>query len=344
MKTFFLGMKHELLLIQETREGFTYTSYLKGTHPTRLAFDPQNENRIYCSTNGDGLFKSEDGGRSWVTIGTEAITSSRITAVAVDPIKKVNGNSVVYAGTEPSRLYYSEDNGGTWREFLGIQTLPSKTNWRFPPRPESHFVRWITPSFTNENHIGVSIEAGAFIRTEDYGKTWKDRPEESPIDIHTLLAHPQAPSRLYAANGDGSSNHNRAYAESTDEGQTWTYLSEGVEEHPYLYHMVLNPANPDDRLVSGSKNASHAHSRKYSTVYRKTGNTPWKEVSEGLPKEGAFTHTLAADPSETNVFYAMNNFGVFRLDAGESRWHKLELDWKEEYIDQQPTCFYAVQR
>lgn len=346
MKTFFLGLKNELIIIKETADGYSSSSHLKGSHPNRLAFDPQNEERIYCATDGDGLWKSENSGRDWERIGQDIFsengenTSARVTAVAVNPVRRVNRNSVVYAGTEPSMVFYSEDNGATWKEFKGIQSLPSKSNWSFPPRPETHYVRWITPSFSNEDFIGVSIEAGAVFTTENHGETWKDRAENSPIDAHTLLTHPKAPGRLYAACGDGVTNEEYAYTESEDEGRTWNYMSEGVKNYPYLYNMTLNPDTPDDRLVSAQKGPSQAHStQSFSTVYRKTGNEPWKEFGEGLPNESSYSHNLEADPTEAGVFYAFNNNGLCRLNPNESRWKKLETDWKKEYLDQQPSCF-----
>lgn len=346
MKKIFLGMKNELVIVKETLDGYSSSSHLKGSHPNRLAFDPQNKERLYCATDGDGLWRSENGGEDWERIGQEVFsengekTSPRVTAVAVNPVRKTNGNSVVYAGTEPSMVFYSEDNGETWEEFKGIQSLPSKSNWSFPPRPETHYVRWITPSFSNEDFIGVSIEAGAVFTTEDHGKNWRDRVENSPIDAHTLLMHPKAPGKLYAACGDGVSNKKYAYAESDDEGRTWKYRSEGVENHPYLYHMTLNPENSEDRLVSASKGARQAHSAQaFSTVYRKTGDKPWREIGKGLPNEHSYSHNLEADPTESDVFYALNNNGLYRLDTSESRWEQLEIDWKEDYLDQQPSCF-----
>lgn len=349
MKKFFLGMEDELLIVEEKQVGYTSTSHLKGTQPIRLAYDPQNEMRIYCATYGHGLWKSEDGGEHWRALGKinpyhgplygNGIKSSRITSVAVHPNKKSNGNSIVYVGTEPSMLYYSEDNGESWSEFSEIQTLPSKGNWQFPPRPHTNHVRWITPSFSNEDHLGISIEFGAFISTADHGVSWRDRPFLSPLDTHTLLAHPQSPGRLYAACGDGLMADGHSYAESGDEGRSWKFISKGLESHPYLYNMVLNPNNPNDRLVSAAKNASQAHHDSlYTTVYRKKGDQPWEEIAEGLPQEDTYIHTLAADPMESDVFYAMNNHGIYRLNRNESIWRRMEIDWKEKYYNQHPSC------
>ena len=349
MKTFFIGLKNKLVIIKETPNGYDFKEHLQEKQPTRLAFDQENEKRIYCSTKNDGLWRSEDGGIHWNKVGeshlpTEThinggLPSSKITSVAVNPMKRVDGNSVVYAGTEPSMLFYSEDKGRYWHEFKGIQNLPSKENWSFPPRPYTHFVRWITPSYSNENHMAISIEAGAVLTTDDHGELWKDRPNKSPIDVHTLLAHPKAPGRLYAANGDGASNNERAYAESEDEGLTWDYMSEGLEEHPYLYNMVLHPNNPNDRIVSASKNASAAHgSKRYSTIYRKLEDAPWKELAEGLPCKQAYTHHLANDPEEVDAFYAMNNYGIFHLAKGTDIWEKTNIPW-DNYKKQRPYCF-----
>ncbi|GAB3066828.1 hypothetical protein [Virgibacillus ainsalahensis] len=58
MKKFFLGMEDELLIVEETSDGYISSCHLKGTQPIRLASDPQNESRMYCDTYGHGLWKS----------------------------------------------------------------------------------------------------------------------------------------------------------------------------------------------------------------------------------------------------------------------------------------------
>lgn len=337
-------------MIDQTKDGFEIHEHLLEKQPTSLAFDPDNKQRIYCATNGDGLWKTENGGGRWQKIGAPShsstkthighgMSSSKITAVAVHPTKKINGNAVVYAGTEPSMLYFSTDLGRSWEEFEAMQHVPSKRNWAFPPRPYTHFVRWITPSYHNDKHLSVSIEAGAVLNTYDEGEIWVDRPEKSPIDVHTLLAHPNAPNRLYAANGDGSSNNKHAYAESTDAGKSWNYMSEGVEEHPYLYNMVIHPDHPDIRFVSASKSARTAHGNKrYSTIYKKIDDEPWVEFAVGLPREDAYTHHLSDDSKELGAFFAMNNFGIYHLADGSKEWKKLDLDWSK-YANRRAYCF-----
>ena len=51
--------------------------------------------------------------------------------------------SVVYAGTEPSNLYRSEDGGETWQLLPELRQLPSEPRWSFPPRPWTHHVSTI---------------------------------------------------------------------------------------------------------------------------------------------------------------------------------------------------------
>lgn len=341
MRTFFVGLENKLAIIKEETKGYSVATHLVGKKINRLAVDPQNKARMYAATNNDGLWRTTDGGKQWDRIGEEkGLKSPKITSVAVSPVREVDGKNVVYVGTEPSHLYYSEDYGESWTEFVGIQEMPSKKNWRFPPRPETHYVRWITPSYSNPEHLAISIEAGAVLYTADHGQTWIDRPEKSPIDVHTLLAHPMKPNYLYAANGDGSSNPKKAYAESPNGGQTWLYKSEGVEAHPYLYNMVLNSSSPDERLVSASKNASKAHRQpRYSTIYRKVGDNPWIEIADGLPREGAYTHHLAEDPTVAGAYYALNNCGLYYLPLGKNRWEEIKMDATIEIFNQRVYSF-----
>lgn len=341
MKKFFIGLADKLLIIKTDDTEHSFSTHLEGKKINQIAIHPQNENYIFAATNNDGLWRTENGGADWERIGQErGLDVSTITSIAINPMRKKNGIHTIYVGTEPSAMYYSEDSGNKWLEFESLQEVPSKKNWRFPPRPETHFVRWITPSYLNENHLAISIEAGAVLHTENHGISWHDRPSNSPIDVHTLLAHPDKPGYLYAANGDGSSDPKKAYAESSDSGFSWEYMSEGLEQHPYLYHMVLHSNNPKERLVSASQSASKAHrTPRYSTIYKKLHDDPWRELADGLPCEGAYTHHLSEHPSIPGAYYALNNYGLYYLGVSENQWKKTTIDAKKFGFNQRVYSF-----
>src|SRR5262249_49337629 len=158
---------------------------------------PIRPDRVYCGTFGRGLWRSEDGGTTWKPIGDSGrameayngtgIRSAQITAVAVSPIDRCDGQNIVYAGTEPAALDRSEDGGNAWRELSRLRELPSAPTWSFPPRPYTSHVRWITPDPLVSGRVFVAIEAGALVKSIDGGEHWEDRVPDGPIDTHTLL-------------------------------------------------------------------------------------------------------------------------------------------------------------
>jgi photosystem II stability/assembly factor-like uncharacterized protein len=72
-----------------------------------LAVHPANEDVVYAATAAEGLYKTVDGGSSWMTT-TLPITDVR--SVAVHPIDP----DIVYAGTQDSGVYRSTDGGASW--------------------------------------------------------------------------------------------------------------------------------------------------------------------------------------------------------------------------------------
>ncbi len=153
MIAMYLAMERELLVVQQQNSSQQIESHLVGMQPVCVAIDPLLPQRVYCGTFGRGLWRSEDAGRTWKPIGDlgaamepnegSGITSAMVTAVAVSATERSNGYGVVYAGTEPTALFRSEDGGDLWRETT-LLALPSSSTWSFPPRPYTSHVRWIT--------------------------------------------------------------------------------------------------------------------------------------------------------------------------------------------------------
>lgn len=318
MRTLVVATEQALLIARPTSR-WVVEEHLQGKSPQSLAVDLQNPTRVYCGTGGNGLWRSEDAGQSWHPAGP-GLAHNKITAVAVSPTEP----GVVYAGTEPSAVFCSENGGETWTDLSGLQSLPSARSWSFPPRPETHHVRWIEPDPIVAGRVFVAIEAGALIRTLDGGQTWLDRVPDGPIDTHTAATHQLAPGRVYSAAGDG-------YFESEDAGESWSRQVDGLQ-HRYLVSVAVDPADPDTVIVSAASGPFVAYrpSRAEAYLYRKAGRRLFELAMAGLPAgQGTIASRLATHPDEPGVFYAANNHGLFRSpDAGQS-WQVIEIPWPQ---------------
>lgn len=311
--------------IYEVRHNNGSWELMEKEHPYEfhcIAIDPKKAGRMYIGTFDDGLMVSDDYGKTLKPVG-EGITHPRVLSVAVS--EDEGGQSIVWAGTEPSELFYSKDNGKTWQDSPELPKLPSHTTWSFPPRPYTHHVRYIQPDIHDPKQIFVGIELGGVMRSLDQAKTWEDRKPNSQYDCHTLTMNAQAKGRIYEAAGGG-------FAESTDGGNTWATKNEGLGDYTYLVDVETDPQNPDVIITSAAKSARTAYmpSRAHTVIARREGDGDWEIIEEGLPHpDGASIFSLTTRDEELGTFYAVNNLGLYRsTDSGKS-WQNIQLDWPE---------------
>ena len=322
MITLFVATEQGLLVARHALD-WEIERHLERRSVECVAVDPLNPTRVYCGTLGDGLWRSDDTGHSWEPAGS-GVTHSMVMSVAVSATESEDGIGVVYAGTEPSGVFRSTDGGSSWREMAGLLALPSKGTWSFPPRPDTHHVRWIEPDPVVPARLYVAIEAGALVRTPDGGQTWEDRVPGGPYDTHTAATHRLAPDRVYSAAGDG-------YFESRNAGKTWARHMEGLR-HRYVVGIAVDQEDPDTVLVSCADGPWSAYDPPHaeSYVYRRFGQKAWHVAMEGLPDaEGTSVSRFGAHPDAPGTMYAANNHGVYHSRDAGRRWSILDIAWPE---------------
>lgn len=251
-------------------DGSSRTGRDLDARPTCLAADPRVLGRAWCGTHRGGVFRTDDCGLSWQPVGLEGRLIMSVTASSSEP-------DVVWVGTEPSEVWRSADGGDTWQKTSDLLTLPSSSEWSFPPKPDTHHVRWIACHPYEPGRLWVAIEAGALISTTDGGRTWRDRIPDGPWDTHELAIHPAAPETLRVSAGDG-------YFESEDGGASWRSPSEGLEVG-YLRSVAIAPDRPDIVIVSASSGPYKAYGAGVSDgrLYRRVADGRWERVREGWP-------------------------------------------------------------
>lgn len=275
--------------------------------PTCLAADPLTPGRLWCGTRRAGVFRSDDAGTTWRTMGLDG---AHVTAVAPSPVEQ----GTVWAGTEPSVVWRSIDAGATWSETRDLTALPSSSEWSFPPKPYTHHVRWIACHPQEAGHLWVAIEAGALIATRDGGHSWRDRVPGGPWDTHELAVHPAAPDVLRSAAGDG-------YFESDDAGRSWASPMDGLEVG-YLRSVAIDPGDAEVVLVSASTGARTAYTagRSDGRLYRRVQRGRWERVRGGWPATPSTIAPLLTPGDRAGELWAADERGVHRSSTGGVDW------------------------
>ncbi|MBW3554096.1 MAG: hypothetical protein KY466_11320 [Gemmatimonadetes bacterium] len=278
--------------------------------PTSLAGDPLVPGRAWCGTRRGGVFRSDDGGASWEPVGLEGRLIMSLAASPAEP-------GLVWAGTEPSEVWRSADGGGTWERAPGLEALPSSPEWSFPPKPETHHVRWIACHPADPARLWAAIEAGALVSTADGGRTWRDRVPGGPYDTHELAVHPDAPDTLRVSAGDG-------YYESPDAGATWTSPDDGLEVG-YLRSVAIDPGDPEVVLISAASGPRTAYvaGRSDGRLYRRVGEDRWERVTRGWPDPANTIAPLLIGGARAGELWAADERGVHRSDDGGTGWRRV---------------------
>jgi len=225
-------------VFKSTDEGATWVAAntgLTNTSIRALAIDPATPSTVYAAgttdyqagTNGGGIFKSTNGGATWVAANT-GLTDTYVTSLVIDPVTP----ATLYAGTFGGGVFKSTDGGTNWGAAnTGLTVTPAGYIYVTALA--------IDPAKPGTLYAG-SWSEGAF-RSTDGGATWialKAGLGPGTV-IWTLAIAPTMPATLYA----GTLNGVFRYDEGSDPTQT---LSDSDRIFNYLevaYPQHLSPAN-----------------------------------------------------------------------------------------------------
>ncbi|GAA5232285.1 hypothetical protein FOZ76_16655 [Verticiella sediminum] len=178
------------------------------TRVTQILFDPTDADTLWASVEIGGIFRSRDRGRTW-TPQSEGLVSADVHGLAC--IRDGQGRKILFATTNRG-LHRSEDEGDTWT----FQLLDSP--WQY--------TRAIVPGAGDDavlflaNGNGPPGNAGRLLRSEDYGRMWRDAGLPGPLNssVWCVACHPFDPALVFVATNLGQ------LFRSTDGGLAWERL------------------------------------------------------------------------------------------------------------------------
>ena len=207
---------------------------------TSIAVFPSNQNIIYVTSPGGGIWKTTTGGGNWTPLTDNNASMMNMSSVVVDP----TNSDVVYAGN--STFYKSINGGGSWTSSSpGVSTI-----LKILLNPNNSQVIWAV------GNSGIS-------QSIDGGSTWVKRSNLSTEDIEFK---PGNTNVMYATGSSSSS----AFHKSNDGGVTWTTVGSASGITNTGRSLVsVSPANADRVYVL------QANGSEFGRMYRSDdgGNT-----------------------------------------------------------------------
>jgi photosystem II stability/assembly factor-like uncharacterized protein len=221
-----------------------------------IAIAPSNPEIVWVGTGeannqrssswGDGVYKSENGGKTWTNMGLR--TSQHIGRIVVHP---ANPNIVYVAAQGPlwtdggeRGLYKTTDGGKTWKAVLTISPHTGVTDLVMDPADPSIMY---AASFQRQrkaySFVGGGPESGIY-KSTDGGDTWRKITEGLPnrdIGRIGLSVSESQPRTVYASL---ETNTTEVYR-SDDFGESWTKKGTYFQYPWYMGQIRVDPKNPD---------------------------------------------------------------------------------------------------
>ncbi len=301
-----------------------------------VAVAPSDEAVIYVGegentlrgnvSEGFGMWRSEDGGRTWKSIGLK--NSRHITKIVIHPknpdIVWVAALGHLFGTSEERGVYKTIDGGKTWRRVLFANNLAGAIDLVMEPGN----VSTLYASTWRVKRTPYSLESGGegsiLWKSVDAGETWKSLmdkkglPKKDTIGIICMTVSAVNPDRIFAM----IEAKNGGLYRSDDAGETWTKSSDdpNIRQRAWYFSRIF--ADPKNENTIYALNVGMYRSRDGGKTFQGIG-TPHGDH-----------HDLWIDPEDGNRMIVGDDGGAqISFDAG-SNWSSLS---------NQPTAqFYRV--
>ncbi|MDC6391045.1 glycosyl hydrolase [Maribacter sp. PR1] len=279
-----------------------------------LAITPTNPEILWVGTGetfvirpahamGDGIYKSEDGGKTWENMGLEK--TGRIGRVLVHPTNP----DIVYAaalghtyGPQQERgVYKTTDGGKTWNRIFFVDENTGAAELAMDPKNPDRLLVGMWSIHINTWGLNSGGPGGGVYRTLDGGDTWEPLSknglpggEDHPVGKTAVAISHSNPNIVYALFEIDSPSLYR----SEDFGETWTLQTRNhdiAERAPYYTRMAVSTEDPNELYFASVK----------FSISKDGGKT----IESGY-SAGGDNHDIWVDPTNANRLMVAHDGGA----------------------------------
>ncbi|NNK10722.1 MAG: glycosyl hydrolase [Flavobacteriaceae bacterium] len=284
----------------------------------------------YMGTTGGGLWKTSDAGARWENISDGFFEMGSVGAVAVSP----SNPNIVYCGmgehavrgvmtSYGDGVYKSTDAGKTWTKMGLEKTQHIARILVHPNNPDIVYVAAQGALYGPNNERGI-------FKSVDGGNTWKNilfvndltgcnelsMVSSTPEVLYASMWHHQRKPEIVISGGEGSGLY-----KSTDGGDTWKKIHEGLPEEKGKMAIAVSKANPQKvyALIESDSDKDLG-----GLFVSNDAGASWTMVSgdNRLVQRAWYYIEVFTDPNNDNIVYVMSAQALRSIDGGKT-WEEI---------------------
>ena len=272
------------VLISQTNKG---ASTIATANTSLLVFDSKDKNKLYLSTKGNGVFKTENGGDNWQQT---TLNTGEYVSIAIDP----RNTDVLYVA-RGSTIQKSIDGMKTWQTIY-VETRPGQS------------ITSVIVDLSDPSKIYATTNTG-ILKSFDYGNTWQ-----------VLKWVGNNVNKLYMSEKDTRTIYlvttNAGIFKTTDSGENWQDISQGLQKYPGGNNIKWFYFDPKTELIYLGTD--------YAPIKSEDGGKTWTPLETLIPFGSLPIQTVAVNPKNNkDIFFTVSNIIYKSVDGGQT-WKTLK--------------------
>ena len=291
---------------------------------------------------GQKLHYSDDHGAAWLEANMPTFENAQMPNGKPARLRQAwcmhhggtDREGVLWLGTDPGGLFYSDDHGASFTLVKELWNHPSRQaegQW-FGAGSDYPFIHSIVLDPNDSDHLYVAVSCAGVFETQDGGRTWAARNQglkaaylpnpkvEVGHDPHALFMPGKHTGVLWQQNHCGiyySKNSGREWIDvSSKDGPPYYGFALAVDEKDAACAWVI-PAESDESRIAPGLSLQVFETRDFGQS--------WKSVSTGLPGAFAFDIVLrqAFARKQNTMIFGTTNGNLFLSEGHDVKWQTI---------------------